>query len=52
MITITRAFAGHLGNLELAAISVAYNVIISFDLGLLVYNICNHIVLCVSVFVV
>ncbi|EEF28410.1 multidrug resistance pump, putative [Ricinus communis] len=35
MIVITQAFAGHLGDLELAAISIANNVIIGFDLGLL-----------------
>ncbi|KAJ4883090.1 MATE efflux family protein [Raphanus sativus] len=32
---ITQAFAGHLGELELAAISIVYNVIISFNFGLL-----------------
>jgi MATE family multidrug resistance protein len=36
MIVITQIFAGHLGDLELAAISLAYNVIIGFDFGLLV----------------
>nr|POE49675.1 protein detoxification 28 [Quercus suber] len=35
MILITQIFAGHLGDLELAAISLAYNVIIGFDFGLL-----------------
>ncbi|XP_059457890.1 protein DETOXIFICATION 27-like isoform X2 [Corylus avellana] len=35
MIVITQIFAGHLGDLELAAISLAYNVIIGFDFGLL-----------------
>ncbi|CAH2073247.1 unnamed protein product [Thlaspi arvense] len=32
---ITQAFAGHLGELELAAISIVHNVIIGFNLGLL-----------------
>ncbi|KAJ4714514.1 Protein DETOXIFICATION [Melia azedarach] len=35
MVVITRALAGHLGDLELAAISVADNVILGFDFGLL-----------------
>ncbi|KAM4118253.1 hypothetical protein ACJW30_02G188000 [Castanea mollissima] len=35
MILITQIFAGHLGDLELAAMSLAYNVIIGFDFGLL-----------------
>lgn len=38
MIVITQGFAGHLGDLELAAISIACNVIIGFDLGFLVTN--------------
>lgn len=37
MLVITNAFAGHLGELELAAISIAFNVIVGFDFGLLVY---------------
>lgn len=37
MLVITQAFAGHLGDLELAAISIANNVIVGFDFGLLVY---------------
>lgn len=37
MLVITQAFAGHLGDLELAAISVANNVVVGFDFGLLVY---------------
>lgn len=36
MLVITQAFAGHLGELELAAISIANNVIVGFDFGLLV----------------
>ena len=36
MVVITQAFAGHLGDLELAGISIAINVIIGLDLGLLV----------------
>ena len=36
MFVITQAFAGHLGDLELAAISISTNVIVGFDLGLLV----------------
>ncbi|GAB4847237.1 Protein DETOXIFICATION 27 [Ancistrocladus abbreviatus] len=35
MIVITQAFAGHLGDLELAAISIANNVIVGLDFGLL-----------------
>ncbi|XP_043712983.1 protein DETOXIFICATION 27-like [Telopea speciosissima] len=35
MNVITQAFAGHLGDLELAAISIANNVIIGFNFGLL-----------------
>ncbi|XP_059624212.1 protein DETOXIFICATION 27-like [Cornus florida] len=35
MLAITQAFAGHLGELELAAMSIATNVIIGFNLGLL-----------------
>ena len=36
ILVITHAFAGHLGDLELAAISIVINVIIGFDIGLLV----------------
>ncbi|KAF7809347.1 protein DETOXIFICATION 27-like [Senna tora] len=35
MLVITQAFAGHLGDLELAAISIANNIIIGFCFGLL-----------------
>ncbi|KAK3211219.1 hypothetical protein Dsin_015925 [Dipteronia sinensis] len=35
MLVITQAFAGHLGDLELAAISIVNNVIVGFDFGLL-----------------
>ncbi|KAG2724981.1 hypothetical protein I3760_01G045500 [Carya illinoinensis] len=35
MLVITNAFAGHLGELDLAAISIANNVIVGFDFGLL-----------------
>ncbi|XP_059671150.1 protein DETOXIFICATION 27-like [Cornus florida] len=35
MFVTTQAFAGHLGDLELAAMSIASNVIIDFNLGLL-----------------
>ncbi|KAA3479705.1 protein DETOXIFICATION 27-like [Gossypium australe] len=35
VISITQAFAGHLGDLELAAISIANNVIVGFNFGLL-----------------
>lgn len=35
MLVITQAFAGHLGDLELAAMSIATNVIVGFDFGLL-----------------
>lgn len=37
MIAITQAFAGHLGDLEMAATSIAMNVILGLDLGLMVY---------------
>lgn len=36
MLVITQAFAGHLGDLEFAAISIANNVVVGFDFGLLV----------------
>ncbi|KAL9245602.1 hypothetical protein vseg_019232 [Gypsophila vaccaria] len=35
MLVITQAFAGHLGDLELAAISIGSNVIVGFDFGLM-----------------
>ncbi|KAK9284396.1 hypothetical protein L1049_023567 [Liquidambar formosana] len=35
MLVITQAFAGHLGDLELAAISISNNVVVGFDFGLL-----------------
>ncbi|KAF8089351.1 hypothetical protein N665_0509s0019 [Sinapis alba] len=35
MLVITQAFAGHLGDLELAAISIVNNVIVGFNFGLL-----------------
>lgn len=35
MLVITQSFAGHLGDLELAAISIANNVVVGFDFGLL-----------------
>ncbi|KAI9124933.1 hypothetical protein K1719_003549 [Acacia pycnantha] len=35
ILVITQAFAGHLGDLELAAISIVINVILGFDIGLL-----------------
>ncbi|ESW30386.1 hypothetical protein PHAVU_002G149300 [Phaseolus vulgaris] len=35
MLVITQAFAGRLGDLELAAISIANNVVVGFDFGLL-----------------
>ena len=38
ILVITQAFAGHLGELELAAISIVSNVIIGFNVGLLVYT--------------
>lgn len=38
MLVITQAFAGHLGDLELAAISIANNVIVGLDFGLLVLS--------------
>ena len=38
MNVITQAFAGHLGDVELAAISIANTVIVGFNFGLLVIN--------------
>lgn len=38
MNVITQAFAGHLGEVELAAISIANTVIVGFIFGLLVRN--------------
>ncbi|KAA8538133.1 hypothetical protein F0562_027741 [Nyssa sinensis] len=35
MLVVTQAFAGHLGDLELASISIANNVIVGFNFGLL-----------------
>ncbi|XP_009599386.1 protein DETOXIFICATION 27-like [Nicotiana tomentosiformis] len=35
MFVITQAFAGHLGDLELAAMSIASNVVLGFDFGLM-----------------
>jgi MATE family multidrug resistance protein len=38
MLVITQAFAGHdLGDLDLAAISIAYNVVVGLVFGLLVH---------------
>lgn len=36
MLIVTQAFAGHLGDLELAAFAIGVNVIVGFDHGLLV----------------
>lgn len=36
MTVITQAFAGHLGNVELASISIATNIIVGFGFALLV----------------
>jgi MATE family multidrug resistance protein len=36
MLVITQAFAGHLGDLELAAMSIASSVVVGFDFGLLI----------------
>jgi hypothetical protein len=36
MNVITQAFAGHLGDLELAAISIANTVVVGFNFGLMV----------------
>lgn len=36
MLVITQVFAGHLGDLELAASSIAINVILGLDFGLMV----------------
>lgn len=42
MLVVTQAFAGHLGDLELAAISIANNVVVGFDFGLLVLSQSHH----------
>ncbi|KAK6135004.1 hypothetical protein DH2020_031231 [Rehmannia glutinosa] len=39
MFVITQAFAGHLGDLELAGMSIASNVIMGFDFGLMLNNV-------------
>lgn len=36
MFIITQAFAGHLGDVEFAALSIGLNVILGFDIGLMV----------------
>ncbi|MCI15655.1 protein TRANSPARENT TESTA 12-like, partial [Trifolium medium] len=36
MLVITQVFAGHLGDMELAATSIAMNVILGLDLGIMV----------------
>lgn len=41
---ITQAFAGHLGDVELAAISIANTVIVGFNFGLLVITIMKVII--------
>lgn len=38
MNVITQAFAGHLGDLELASISIANTVVVGFNFGLMVLN--------------
>lgn len=42
MFVITQAFAGHLGDLELAAFSIANNVIVGLNFGLLVCVTSNY----------
>jgi MATE family multidrug resistance protein len=49
MNVITQAFVGHLGEVELAAISIANTVIVGFNFGLLVTD--RRISLWVFVFV-
>lgn len=41
---ITQAFAGHLGDVELATISIANTVIVGFNFGLLVITITKVII--------
>ena len=36
MLVVTQAFAGHLGDHQLAAVSIACNLIVGFDYGLMV----------------
>lgn len=43
MNVITQAFAGHLGDVELAAISIANTVIVGFNFGLVVSKLINSI---------
>lgn len=38
LLVITQAFSGHLGDVELAGVSLSMNVIVGFDYGLLVYT--------------
>lgn len=45
MFVITQAFAGHLGDLELAGVSIATTVILGFDFGLLVLIVINPFML-------
>lgn len=42
MNVITQAFAGHLGDIELAAMSIAGSVILGFSFGLLVIQFCVY----------
>ncbi|GJN08836.1 hypothetical protein PR202_ga26794 [Eleusine coracana subsp. coracana] len=42
MNVITQAFAGHLGDLELAAISIANTVVVGFNFGLMVRRPLHH----------
>lgn len=39
---ITQAFAGHLGNVELAAVSISVTVIAGFNYGFLVFSLTIH----------
>lgn len=51
MLAITLAFAGHLGDLDLAAISIVNNVVIGFDFGLLVLSPLSLIrIICINFF--
>ena len=50
---VSQAFAGHLGDLQLVALSIAVNVIVEFDLGLMVSNFqafVHHLNLPLSIF--
>lgn len=46
MIVVTQAFVGHLGDLQLAAMTIATTVVVGFNFGLLVI----YIIFCTALF--